>query len=67
MQYDDHVVLRPHVSCLVSGAKRGGQDDGDDDEEHSQTEGDPKLLLQTKSHLARKLRPEIGKFGFFLN
>lgn len=51
-------VVRTHVHCLVSGAKSGDQYDGEDDDEDSQTDDDPNLLLHWKKqnfHLAHKL------------
>lgn len=57
VQYDN-VVVRPHVYCLMSDTKRDGQYDGDDDDEDSQTDGNPNLLLHWSKqnfHLTHKL------------
>lgn len=46
------------MRCPVSGAKRGGQCDDDDEDEDGQTDGDPKLLLHRNKenlHLAPEL------------
>lgn len=66
VQYDNNVVVRPHVYCLVSGGKNADQYDDEDDEEDSQTDGDPNLLLHWNKqnfHLAHKLILIFAKTG----
>lgn len=47
-------VVRTHVHCLVSAAKSGDQYDGEDDEEDSNTDDDPNLLLRWKKQHFQK-------------